>query len=345
MPGNPYEDLPPEAFWRTAVANRTIFDLSGLWRPRFGMDTADPVVTFGSCFAQHIGRALRERGFAWFDAEQAPDGLSAGNARRFNYGIFSARTANIYTTSLLLQWTRWAMDIAAPPSEYWEDGGRIFDPFRPKIETNGFSSVSEMSRSRKRAIASFSDCIRSARHFVFTLGLTESWWNRQGGYEYPLCPGTAGGSFDAALHRFDNQDFGFVAEQLTAAMDLMKQANPQLKFLLTVSPVPLTATMSGKHVLVATQHSKAILRAVAGQLAAARADTDYFPSYEIITSAVARSMFYESNLRQVTSHGVDQVMRHFFSGLGLSGGAMAAAQQPDADVNCEEELLDAFGTP
>ena len=59
-----------------------------------------------------------------------------------------------------------------------------------------------------------------------------------------------------------------------------------MKVLLTVSPVPLTATFSEECVVVANSFSKAILRVCAYRLATSLPGVDYFPSYEIVMSRV-----------------------------------------------------------
>lgn len=359
---NPYETLPETAFWKPAVAARPPLEIADLWQPAFRIAPADTVVTYGSCFAQHIGRALKARGYRWRSFESAPAGMAEDSARRFGYDIFSSRTANIYTATLLRQWVSWASGEPVP-GEVWTDPGtgRVFDPFRPAIEPGGFASAEEMRHLRDVTIAAFRESIETARVFVFTLGLTESWFDAAG-HEYPMCPGTLAGSFDPARHRFVNQDFATVRSALVAAMSMMRRMNRRLRFLLTVSPVPLTATCSGRHVLTATVHSKSILRAVAGQLAAERSDTDYFPSYEIITSPVFGGRFYEANRRSVTAEGVGFVMDSFFRCLAGSGapvpvpgpapdsgpaaGPAAAGAEAEAraaeDVQCEEEVLQAF---
>jgi GSCFA family len=360
---NPYVNLPQRAFWRPAVASRSLFDLDDLWQPKFVIDPEHIFVTFGSCFAQHIGRALQARGFSWYSAEPKPQGLSDTTAKLFNYDVFSARTGNIYTTSILAQWTQWATGAAAVPSEFWERDGRVFDPFRPAIEPNGFVSREEMVDNRAATIGAFRRCIETANYFVFTLGLTESWINADHGYEYPMCPGTAAGEFIADTHLFRNQTVAEISESLQTAMDMMREINPNLRFILTVSPVPLTATNSGNHVMVATMESKSILRAVAGQTAGERNDTDYFPSYELINSPVVKGVFFEPNQRDVNPHGVNYVMDRFFRGVSSNGEnvrevsskttidartpADANLAQQDSlpdDVVCEEELLRAFET-
>ena len=347
---NPYSELPPRAFWRRAVAERGAFGLDELWRPRFAIGREDRMVTFGSCFAQHIGRALKARGFAWHDAEPAPETFTAEDERAFGYGLFSARTGNIYTTSMLLQWVRWALGRGGSKTrEAWPVEGCFHDPFRPRLEPGGFASREELLRSRHRAVLAFRECIRTARYFVFTLGLTESWIGLPRGLEYPLCPGTAGGTFRPDVHRFVNRDYPAVLGDLGRAMDLMREVNDGLRFILSVSPVPLAATASGEHVMVATTASKSILRAVTAALVAMRDDVDYFPAYELVAGPAARAMFFAADGRTVVRQGVDYVMDHFFRALGEPDGAARPHRRPAAvgegprEAVCEEELLGAFG--
>ena len=274
-----------------------------------------------------------------------PFGLSKENCKKFNYNVFSARTGNIYTTSLLKQWTEWALEKAPVPEEMWIENGRYFDPFRPNIEPNGFESLKEVKTSQLETIAAFRTSIKNARYFVFTLGLTESWVNSEFGYEYPMCPGTVAGKFDETKHTFINQQFSKILENLSSAVKLMKEVNPGIKFILTVSPVPLTATKSGRHVAVATMASKSILRAVADQMATNRANVDYFPSYEIINSPIFRGSFFEPNQRSVNPHGVNFVMSQFFSCLETKFGKYAKVEsrkKTAAADFCEEALLEAF---
>jgi hypothetical protein len=58
---NPYLNLPDKSFWKLSVANKSMFDISELWCPKFNIEPHHKVATFGSCFAQHIGRALKKK--------------------------------------------------------------------------------------------------------------------------------------------------------------------------------------------------------------------------------------------------------------------------------------------
>ncbi|WP_352289111.1 GSCFA domain-containing protein, partial [Psychrobacter sp. GW64-MNA-CIBAN-0177] len=92
-----------------------------------------------------------------------------------------------------------------------------------------------------------------------------------------------------------------------------KELNPKLNIILTVSPVPLTATATDKHILVASYYSKAVLRAVAGYLSDYFEDISYFPSFEIISVNSSNDFRFENNRRTVSPKGVDYVMKHFKS--------------------------------
>lgn len=360
---HPYSNLPATRFWRTGVADLDPLDIAGLWQPKFRIRPRANIVTAGSCFAQHFSRALVARGYGWRDFEPGPVGMDPALAALFNYGVFSFRTGNIYTPKMLRQWLEWAFADAQMPPEVWSQDGRFFDPFRPAIEPDGFASAAELLDARRITLAAIRTAVRRAQVFVFTMGLTESWANAQNGVEYAVCPGTIAGQFDAAQHLFVNHGYADLLTDLQAAFDILRRENGALNILLTVSPVPLTATAGGAHVLMATSQSKAILRAVAAAACADAAHIDYFPSYEIITSPAYRGMFFAPNLRSVLPQGVDHVMAQFFNdqaaAFSRSGaatwpktGPQPAAQIPDqagdqaanqaAELACEEAILNAF---
>nr|WP_276583487.1 GSCFA domain-containing protein [Pseudomonas sp. RIT-PI-S] len=341
--------MPPRAFWRSAVADQPAMNIGELWQPAFAIDPKDAIVTAGSCFAQHIGRALVERGMHWLDAEPAPAELSPAACKAHHYGVFSFRTGNLYTPAMLRQWLEWALGAKAVPEEVWHQGGRCFDPFRPAIAPDGFASEDALRADRARTLAAIGDAVRRAKVFVFTLGLTEAWVDRHSGLFYPLCPGTVRGTFNPQVHEFHNFGFANTYREMTAALALMRSVNPGLRLLLTVSPVPLTATATGQHALVATTYSKSVLRAVAGELCESHPNVDYFPSYEIITGTPFKGAFYQPNQREVTAEGVAFVMRQFFAGLdatqAFSSTPTPGNRLPSEDLACEDALLDYYAKP
>lgn len=357
---NPYESLPKDRFWRTAVAEVPALEIAGLWKPKLRIKRRTRIVTAGSCFAQHFARALVARGYRWVDHEPGPPGLTAAQKHDFHYGTFSFRTGNIYTARMLRQWLTWALTDSPAPEEAWESNGRFFDPFRPGVEPGGFVSREELFASRAETLAAIRQAVTTSNVLVFTMGLTEAWQDKATGVEYAVCPGTVAGEFDPERHVFVNHRFAGLMADMAAALKLLWRANRGLNLLLTVSPVPLTATASGQHVLTATSHSKSLLRAVASELALTQARVDYFPSYEIITHPAYGGRFYAPNLRSVLPEGVDHVMNSFFRDQAAAFGAAQAVPpapplaEPEPEVpaepelseaeelRCEEEILAAF---
>ncbi|MDZ4095330.1 MAG: GSCFA domain-containing protein [Paracoccaceae bacterium] len=345
---NPYVDLPSRAYWKQAVGTRNFLEIDALWTPKFAIAKTDKIITAGSCFAQHISRAMQGSGYAWMDYEPAPNYLLHDQRQLLNYGVYSFRTSNIYTVRALRQWIDWALrGEAAIAEKSWPDNGRFLDPFRPAIERGGFESEAELIASRETTLRAIKAAITDASVFVFTLGLTESWRNRKTGETYAMCPGTIGGRFDASLHEFVNSDYAEILADAEWVLASLRRVNPQLRVLLTVSPVPLTATASGDHVLPATIYSKSVLRAVAGKLAGSHAHVDYFPSYEIVSAFPYRGAFFEANQRSVAHTGVAHVMRQFLAALApgenaaSSGDARPATPEkdPQPDMNADDALV------
>ena len=353
---HPYREQPPSAFWKRTISPHHPLDVSDWYIRRFDLNGLR-IATAGSCFAQHIGRHLRNKGFRYLDMEPLPAVLPAEEALTFGYGMYSARYGNIYTSRQLLQLLQRSLGAFVPGEDYWEKNGGVVDPFRPTIEPEPFGSVHELRVLRDNHLQRVLEMFRQADVFVFTLGLTEAWLSRRDGAVFPLCPGTAGGSFDPALHEFRNLGFAEVRADMDAFLALAKAINPSLRMLLTVSPVPLAATASAQQVAVATSYSKSVLRAVAGDLWQSDPSVDYFPSYEIITAPFMRGCFYEPDAREVSTHGINHVMSIFFSQhvprvsdvmlressiTDLSAQEMFRAEN-DERVKCDEEQLAAFG--
>lgn len=344
---NPYQTYGSEKFWKTgvsAVAKGSPFDR--LWQSKFPISDASRIITVGSCFAQHISRWLKANGYHWIEAEPAPSGLTDREASDRGYGVFSFRTGNIYTPALLRQWLALALKEISPIREVFEEDGRFFDPLRPQLPAGGYDSTQALWADREASLSAIGQVLSQADLFIFTLGLTEA-WRHVDGHVYPACPGTIRGHFNPEEHVFVNHSYQSIREDLEWIVDKLKSVNPSLRFLLTVSPVPLTATATPSHVLTATTYSKSVLRSVAGDLANTHPDIDYFPSYELISSAATRRNFFEDNLRSVRPEGVEFVMRHFAAGITPSVADAAPARPvasigADEDVICEEILLETW---
>ena len=103
MSDNPYADAPSYRRWRQAIGQTPAADVDPVVALPFTITPTDKIVSAGSCFAQHIARHFLLNGFNYLVTETAHPILSADMAADFNYGLYSARYGNIYTTRQLLQ--------------------------------------------------------------------------------------------------------------------------------------------------------------------------------------------------------------------------------------------------
>lgn len=308
---SPYSNLADDAYWRTGVVDTDKTLWLDLCKPKFPITAETAIATAGSCFAQHIGRTLKGQGMTVLDAEPAPAGLSEDDAKRLSYGIYSARYGNIYTPRQLRELLNDAAHDCVHADLFWQKESRFFDALRPGVEPDGFDSLSAAMDQRRTHLACVRQLLIDTDIFVFTLGLTEAWMDDQAGRVMALAPGVIAGDYDPARYRFRNFTFDELVEDLDAIYSALKTINPDIKLLLTVSPVPLTATASNDHVLAATTYSKSALRAAAGEISNTYSAIDYFPFYELVTTWAQDIPAFEANLRSVTPKMVARVMSVF----------------------------------
>jgi hypothetical protein len=355
-PQSPYSDLPSRQFWRSAVTEQNVLTVADLWYKRFDIDVEDKIVSAGSCFAQHISKRLVKSGFNYQDLESAPVGLPENMHIKFGYSTYSARYGNIYTTTQLLQLAEEALGKRPMLDYSLEKDGNFYDPLRPNVEPDGLSSHEEVVYHRKFHLDKVKTLFSEMDVFIFTLGLTETWVCHRSNRVLPVAPGTIAGSYDSELYSFKNLTHQEIKQDLEEFMSLIYelQGSKKCKFLFTVSPVPLTATATDNHALVATSYSKSTLLSAAGELYRQYDNVDYFPSYEIISSPWSRGIFYSSNLRSVESAGVDAAMRVFFmqhsikpmskQGNDIDKKVVSSDDHnsDEDDVMCEEAFLEGF---
>lgn len=352
MTRSPYSDLPIRAFWRGGVAGTSPFP-PDIYRPKFSVTKETRVFTAGSCFAQHVGAAMKEAGINVIDAEPARRGLPPETAKRFGYGVYSARFGNIYTVKQFRQLVE-EMGGATPALPVWEKDARFWDAQRPGVEPDGLASEALVMEMRAQHLAALARALKEADVIVFTLGLTEAWEHTATGTVYPTAPGTIAGSYDPDILRFVNYGVADILDDFSALEEALASINPDLKWLLTVSPVPLAATASDQHVLPATARSKAVLRVVCDMLAESSERIDYFPSYELVTSPAHPRSVFADDLRSVRPEIVAQIMQTFLSAHGLAPAdngeeaspeaeeRLAQNADPEGEAICEDILLDAF---
>jgi hypothetical protein len=349
---NPYRGLPSFHYWRSGVADVGLGQFDPVEAAKFQIGESDQISTLGSCFAQHLAKHIHKSGYNYVVTEPLRSDEEQTDMAKLMASQFSARYGNVYTVRQALQ----LLDRAngwEPIDNIWERDGRFYDAFRPNVFPGGFASEELLLEERKRHLASVLKVFTHSDVVVFTLGLTETWVSLQDGAVYPVAPGVVAGSMDESQHAFKNFNYTEVMSDLTAWCIRLREMNPKVRILLTVSPVPLNATYEPRNVWASTTYSKATLRSAAGDVASALPYVDYFPSYEIITCPQVQGRYFEDDLREVREIGVRHVMRVFGKHYLAKSSAAEVVEQKRrfsfgrssrsagvSSVFCDEELLD-----
>ena len=345
MAKTPYSSQQKHHFWKSGVTQSSPFHLENINKNKFSITHSTKIATAGSCFAQHITNNLKLNNYKLIDNEPPPPGLKQSLHSAYGYNLYSARYGNIYTVKQLAQLSEEC--VSTPIIDIQEVDKRFYDMLRPSVQPDGFQTYDETVDQRHHHIKQTRQVFEEMDVFIFTLGLTECWINSTTNTVYPSAPGTRAGHHDEKSHYF--HDCGIDEMKLDFKKfhsNIYKLRNKKdFHILFTVSPVPLTATASEQHVLVANTFSKAKLRALAGELCS-DPNIDYFPSYEIITNPRLHSASYCDNLRNVRPEAVQTVLEHFNSCFDLRPDLnknLQPSPPPSENLQCEEALLEAFG--
>ena len=349
MTRHPYQNLTDSAFWKTGVVQTPASPdrWVELVQSKQMIQPGARIASAGSCFAQHVATHLRRNTTNLLDCEPPPPGLAADQHHRFGYSLYSARYGNIYTVRQLRQLVEEVAGLHQPEGHLWRRGDHWIDGLRPSVEPIGLESEQEVVAHRRFHLQCVATMLEQLDWLVVTLGLTECWRHRPSGTVFPMAPGTQAGSFDPDLHELWISSHREAQEDLLSlrsSIERLRGGRP-FELLLTVSPVPLTATASGQHVLSATLQAKATLLSVAQELAREQAGIHYFPSYEIIHHPNRRGSAFEANLRSIRADAVADVMEVFQRSYGPEPTETVAVDPntPGADdLVCDEALLETF---
>lgn len=255
--------------------------------PGFRLTPGEAVFTIGSCFARNVERELGERGFRL----PALDVLKADET----FASVGSRVLNNYGVASICNELTWALS-EAPPEE------ALFAPCGDGwIDLHLNSAIRpaplEVVRLRRKAIRAAYRSISDCHAVILTLGLSEVWFDTATGHYLNTAPRRS--LMRATPDRFELHVLSFeeTRDTLARAVDLLQHhGREDLNIVLTVSPVPLTATYRDRDVMVANCYSKSVLRAAVEEIIHTRGGVDYFPSFESITLSERASAYEDDEI-------------------------------------------------
>ncbi|MBN8555104.1 MAG: GSCFA domain-containing protein [Deltaproteobacteria bacterium] len=310
---------PDAVYWPNPLRSpaRSVYDTLPIVK-NLGIITKDtPVGSAGSCFAFEIAYNLQKRGFKyvvtekWHDPENGVSGDVADLKDPDNkYARFSANWGILFNTPSFKQLAEKAFGVKKLPKlivkRNLESGQTSYaDPFRENVF---FHSVEAFEANYEKHIAATRKALLESKVFVITLGLNEMWQYSLDGSVISRNPSSKT-LMPLLKHRVLSVEENI--SNIQSFIDITRAHNPDLKLLISVSPIPFLATAiaNDSHVITANGHSKAVLRVAAEELCRRNRDVFYFPSYEMVTTCIKNA--WETDERHVTRAAVDRVMQLF----------------------------------
>jgi hypothetical protein len=265
----------PASSWQDrAESNRVEPIAAPTFDVPFRMQPGEAVFTVGSCFARNVEDEMLRRGFR----VPARELLT-----REEFSDVSQVVLNNYGTPSIYNEFAWAFgeEVFEPRQHILEVvPGRYADVhFTPSIRPGTW----DLALRRRQALAEMYRSVRDCRVVIMTLGLAEAWFDTHSGFYLNTTPRAEllklhPGRFRMHVLSFDDA-YSFIEKAIQL---LKKHCSPDVRMLLTVSPVPLATTFRPQDIMVANTYSKSVLRAVAETVVVKHDFVSYFPSYESV---------------------------------------------------------------
>ena len=274
--------------------------------PKFKLRRDDRFYAIGSCFARGIEHSLTRHKITVESAAPEFAKLQPANKEVSGLGF-----TNKYNTYSILNELRWALDPDAVfPAESIVQVSKTtwYDPHtNPTLVLAGLEETLE----RRALVQMVTKRIRDCRAVIVTLGLAEVWRDAHADVFVNRTPLPSLFKTQSSRYEFHLSTFSENLANLEAIHALLTDhGHSDVHIVVTVSPVPLMNTFSTMDIVVANTWAKSLLRAVAQEWAAAHANVDYFPSYEIVQSS-DRTAAWERDLRHVRGAGAQHIMELF----------------------------------
>jgi hypothetical protein len=297
-----------KAHWKASVEAYagSAFDVA--YEPKFALDKSDRFFCIGSCFARNIEEHLNYRGVQV---------LSLGLAiPASEHGGRPNAILNKFTSHSMMNELQWASRAQAYNQSffYQRTDGAWLD-----LHLSPSATAVTIERALQRRIDITRDYFAKVKHadvVIMTLGLNEVWRDNQTGLYLNAPPSPKSATQDEERYCLHVTSVEENVAAITAAIEAAMQLNSTLRFIVTVSPVPLIVSFSGQDAAIANANSKSVLRCAAEVVSTSFSNVDYFPSYEMVTLA-PRALVYGEDCAHVSDDAVGRVVAKFLLAHGL----------------------------
>jgi len=263
--------------------------------PQFSFPAGATIFTLGSCFARTV-----EENLAGFVVPTKTIAVPAGERPGRSNGIL-----NEYNPGTMCQRVEYAASGASFGDQcIAPEGDGFLDLLLPEYVTPG---TPQRLMQRRAEVDDVYRSLRSSEAIIVTLDLVEAWFDRETELYLNRLPPpgvllTDRGRFELRILDVD---------ETQALLDRMVRTLVAMgvhKIILSVSPVSLEQTFSGRDCVVANSFSKSVLIACSNAISHCYREVQYFPGYEIAIAAGANS--YEADHVHVRDDLVESITKY-----------------------------------
>lgn len=247
-------------------------------KPRFTIDIKTSLVSLGSCFANDIGKQLQEHKF---DITINPGGI-------------------LFNPFSIFELIALSLNDRTPEENTFLNQGGLFLNYKLHSEVNA-SSQTDLIDKIHQISSKFKASLKQAKLIIITFGTAWVYKLKEDDTIVANCHKVPQSQFSKALLTKEE-----IVEKFNATKELIQAINPDVKFLLTVSPV--------RHIkdsLPLNSVSKATLRLACHELREAHAAVDYFPSYEILMDDLRGYRFYKKDMLHPNEQAIEYIWQKF----------------------------------
>ena len=256
------------------------------------VDKSTKVSSIGSCFAEEILLWMKQNKF---------------NVVKPHWGmVYNPKNIRLIVEGGL------EYDQFNPKERFWDFGdGDIRTPYVKSSElapTRLGSTLEEAKAKEKELFSKFGNTLRSVETLIITLGQTE-YWASEKQYPFYAAPwtGIKGGDKNHKPYNLSHKE---VVEELQNTINILKKHNPNINILISVSPVPLVASiLKGSSAYIAAGRAKSTLHSATLEVVDENDKVYYMPSYEIVTSRPQTT--FKPDGRHVLASTVSTIMETF----------------------------------
>ena len=236
-----------------------------------------PIMMLGSCFAENIGLKLKQ---FKFDIDLNPFGITF-NPLSIHEGLERIVSAQLFTENEIF---------------FHNDAWHSFMHHSQFSSQNKDACLSQINERLKYS----SNYIKSAQFLILTFGTAWVFYQNNGENLVNNCHKLPNSQFKRGLLNVNE-----IVESYAKLFSVLKKLNPELKIVLTISPVRHLANGAEDN-----QVSKSILRLAANELCKA-GFASYFPAYEIMLDDLRDYRFYSEDMVHPSTLAVDYIFKKF----------------------------------